>query len=77
MLAGGMGSHVQWAMDHQIKLGNFFDTSDIILMSQVHMMADVESLRPAGALFMKAIAKNGSEIVVPVIANPRGIYLSN
>ena len=49
MLAGDMGSHVQWAMDHQIKIGNFFDATDMVPVSQAHMMADPESFGAAGA----------------------------
>ena len=76
MLAGDMGSHMQWAIDHQIKIGNFFDADDMVPVSQAHMMADPESFGDAGAAFMETIAKDGSKVVIPMITDPRGVDLS-
>ena len=76
MLAGDMGPHVQWAIDHQIKIGKFFDATDMVPVSQAHMMADPESFGAAGAAFMEAIAEDGNEVVIPMITDPRGVDLS-
>ncbi|MEL0042930.1 MAG: hypothetical protein VW828_06150, partial [Candidatus Puniceispirillum sp.] len=37
-----MGPAQQWAIDHQIKVGRFFDAIDMVPVSQAHMMADPE-----------------------------------
>tara|TARA_Y200000002_G_scaffold151796_1_gene125479 strand:+ start:82 stop:1308 length:1227 start_codon:yes stop_codon:yes gene_type:complete len=76
MLAGDMGPHVQWAIDHQIKIGTFFDAADMVPVSQAHMMADPESCGDAGTAFMEDIARNKSKVVIPMITDPRGVDLS-
>lgn len=77
MLSGEMGVHVQWAIDHQIKIGTFFDAADMVPVSQAHMMADPESFGDAGAAFVEAIARDNSKVVVPMITDPRGVDLSH
>ena len=42
MLNGDFGRAKQWAIDHQIKVGEFFDAPDMVAVSQAHMMADPE-----------------------------------
>ena len=44
MLAGEYGKATQWAIDHQLKVGSFFDAEDMVSVSQAHMMADPESV---------------------------------
>ena len=48
MLNGDFGKARQWAIDHQIKVGAFFDAPDMVTVSQAHMMADPESVGEAG-----------------------------
>ena len=40
MLAGEFGKAKKWAIDHQLKVGGFFDARDMVKVSQAHMMAD-------------------------------------
>ena len=75
MLDGDMGSHVQWAIDHQIKIGNFFDAADMVPVSQAHMMADPEAFGAAGAAFMEAIASRRGVRLTPSCW-PRSISFS-
>ena len=42
ILNGDFGKAKQWAIDHQIKVGEFFDAPDMVAVSQAHMMADPE-----------------------------------
>jgi hypothetical protein len=48
MLAGELGPAKQWAINHQIKVGTFFDAAEMVAVSQAHMMADPESVGDAG-----------------------------
>ena len=56
MLNGEMGYPRQWAMEHMIQVGNFFDAKDFVEVSQAHMMADTESLGIAGVEFVEKLA---------------------
>ena len=60
MLSGDFGKAKKWAIDHQIKVGEFFDAPDMVAVSQAHMMADPESVGEAGVDFMESIANDGS-----------------
>jgi hypothetical protein len=48
MLTGEQGPVRQWAMRHQIAVGEFFDAPDFVAVGQAHVMADTESLGEAG-----------------------------
>ncbi|WP_269460330.1 aconitase X [Polynucleobacter necessarius] len=48
MLAGEFGPARQTAIQHQIKVGEFFGAEDLVPVSQAHIMADTESLGEAG-----------------------------
>ena len=76
MLAGKYGKAKQWAIDHQLKVGSFFDATDMVSVSQAHMMADPESVGEAGVDFMESIAKDGGRVAIPMITDPRGVDLN-
>ena len=79
MLAGDMGEPKRWAMDHMIRVGDMFDAADFVPVSQAHMMADPESLGPAGVEFLEGIAEHPPEdrrVSVPMITDPRGVDLN-
>ncbi|MEK9851195.1 MAG: aconitase X, partial [Candidatus Puniceispirillum sp.] len=76
MLAGEMGSARQWAIDHQIKVGNFFDATDMVPVSQAHMMADPESVGEAGVDFMEGMVRAEAKVCIPMITDPRGVDLN-
>ena len=46
MRAGELGPAVQWAIEHQIKVGEYLGAADFVAVSQAHIMADTESLAP-------------------------------
>lgn len=77
MLAGEMGPAVKWAIDHQIKVGGFFDATDMVPVSQAHMMADPESVGDPGTRFMEDIAAQGGRVQIPMITDPRGVDLNH
>jgi predicted aconitase len=75
MLAGEFGAVRQAAIQHQIQVGDFFGAADMVPVSQVHIMADTESLGEAGVRWLESLTKNpGKDRVVriPTITDPRG-----
>jgi predicted aconitase len=76
MLAGALGEPRRWAIEQQIQVGRFFDAADMVRISQVHLMADTESLGPSGVEFLEELAKAPAEqrrVRVPTVTDPRGI----
>lgn len=76
MLAGHFGPACKWAMEHQMQVGRMFDAEDMVEVSQVHMMADPESLGEAGVCFVENLAAQGARVTIPMITDPRGVDLS-
>jgi predicted aconitase len=76
MLAGALGPVRQWAIRHQIAVGEFFDAADFVPVSQAHVMADTESLGEAGVRLLEALVaapEAERRVRVPTITDPRGI----
>lgn len=76
MMAGELGEPKRWAIDHQIKVGNMFDATDLVPVSQAHMMADPESVGEAGVRFLENLADQHARVVVPTLTDPRGVDLN-
>ena len=75
-LAGEFGRVRQWAIRHQIAVGEFFDAIDFVPVSQAHVMADSESLGEAGVRLLEQLAgapEAERRVRVPTITDPRGI----
>jgi predicted aconitase len=79
MLAGEQGPVRQWAIRHQIAIGDFFDATDFVTVGQAHVMADTESLGEAGVIWLEGLA--GAEprcrVRIPTITDPRGLDLAS
>jgi len=76
MLAGAQGPARQWAIRHQIAVGEFFDASDFVSVGQAHIMADTESLGEAGVAWLEGLAalpKPERTVRIPTITDPRGL----
>ncbi len=76
MLEGELGEAKKWAIEHQIKVGNFFSAEDFVSVSQAHMMVDPESIGEAGVDFLENLVKMGANVSVPTITDPRGVDLN-
>ena len=79
MLAGEQGRPRQFAMQQILDVGNFFDAVDTVSISQVHLMADPESLGPASIEFLEELARCPEEeckVQVPSVTDPRGVDLA-
>jgi len=75
MLAGEFGPVRKMAIEHQIKVGDFFGAKDFVEVSQAHVMADTESLGESGVEWLESLAKNTSKdrvVRIPTITDPRG-----
>lgn len=75
MLDGDHGAARQWAIEHMMRVGRFFDAEDLVPVSQSHMMADTESLGEAGVAFIEGLAalpKDERTVRIPMITDPRG-----
>ena len=76
MLDGRHGTPRKWAIQQQMRVGRFFDAEDFVEVSQVHLMADAESLGESGVEFLERVAKTPPEhrrARVPTVTDPRGI----
>ncbi len=78
MLAGEFGCPRRRALQQQIEVGIFFDARDFVEVSQVHLMADTESLGEAGVEYLEELASHPEKdrkVSIPTITDPRGIDL--
>ena len=75
MRAGTLGRVAQIAIEHQIRVGDFFGAADFVLVTQAHIMADTESLGESGVRWLEALADaddRGARVRIPTITDPRG-----
>ncbi len=75
ILAGDMGQVPQWALQHQMAVGDFFGAKDFVPVTQAHIMADTESLGQAGVMWLEKLAtvQGGQrQVIIPTITDPRG-----
>jgi predicted aconitase len=75
MRAGEHGPAAQWAIEHQIKVGEYLGAGDFVPVTQAHVMADTESLGVAGVEWLERLARQPADrarVRVPTITDPRG-----
>src|SRR5215475_6146337 len=74
MLAGKHGPVARIALQHQLKVGEFFGAEDFVPVTQAHIMADTESLGEAGVQWLEGLAAADPQarVRVPTITDPRG-----
>src|SRR5258708_12795923 len=80
ILAGKAGPVPQQALQHQIKVGEFFGAEDMVAVTQAHLMADTESLGEAGVRWLEGLAAATSgqrHVRIPTITDPRGTDFAN
>ncbi|HYD56335.1 MAG TPA: aconitase X catalytic domain-containing protein [Burkholderiales bacterium] len=70
MLAGEHGPAVKSAIEHQVKVGDFFGAQDFVEVTQAHIMADTESLGEEGVRWVESLAP--ARVRIPTIMDPRG-----
>jgi predicted aconitase len=74
MRAGAHGPAVKSAIEHQIRVGEFFGAEGFVPVTQAHIMADTESLGEEGVRWVESLA--GAKVRVPTIMDPRGTDFS-
>jgi predicted aconitase len=75
MLAGEMGPVPRMAMEHQVKVAEFFGARDFVPVTQAHIMADTESLGEHNVKWLESLAaarKGQRTVRIPTITDPRG-----
>ena len=75
MRAGEFGPAVQWAIEHQIKVGSYLGAEDFVPVAQAHIMADTESLGVAGVEWLErwaSLPADERRVRIPTITDPRG-----
>jgi hypothetical protein len=75
MLAGQFGPFRQWAIDHQMKVGQYLKAPDFVPVMQAHIMADTESLGEAGVEWLEGWTRLPAQqrlVRIPTITDPRG-----
>jgi len=75
MLAGELGPVRRSALEHQIRVGEFFNAEDFVPVTQAHIMADTESLGEAGVAWLEHLASfdvDARQVCIPTITDPRG-----
>jgi predicted aconitase len=75
MRVGEFGPLRQWAIEHQIKVGQYLGAEDFVPVGQAHIMADTESLGVAGVEWLErwaALPQNQRQVRIPTITDPRG-----
>jgi predicted aconitase len=75
ILAGTYGAVARQALQHQLKVGEFFGAEDFVPVTQAHIMADTESLGEAGVRWLEELAaasQGTGRVRVPTITDPRG-----
>src|SRR5438477_7632799 len=70
ILAGKAGPVARLALQHQLKVGEFFGAADFVPVTQAHIMADGESLGEAGVRWLESL--QDAVVRVPTITDPRG-----
>jgi predicted aconitase len=76
MRRGEFGLVRQWAIGHQIAVGNFLEAEDFVPVGQAHIMADTEATGESGVEFLETFAEFPEEqrrVRIPTITDPRGV----
>ncbi len=75
MRSGKFGPMRQWAIEHQITVGQYLKAQDFVPVVQAHIMADTEALGGAGVEWLErwaALPEHARSVRIPTLMNPRG-----
>jgi predicted aconitase len=73
MLRGDHGEAVREALEFQMKVGEFWNATRFVPITNVHMMGDIEVMGDAGLDWLRAVRARDGGCVVPVTTNARCI----
>src|SRR5205823_5079510 len=72
---GEFGEAAQWAIEHQIKVGDYLGARDFVAVTSAHVMADTESLGEAGVEWLEGLPRlpaHARRVRIFTITDPRG-----
>src|SRR6516225_4877129 len=72
---GAFGRAAQWAIEHQIKVGDYLGARDFVAVGRARVMADTESLGLAGVEWREHLTRLPAQerrVRIPTITDPRG-----
>ena len=75
MRRGEMGEARRWAVEHQVRVGDYLGARDLVAVRQAHIMADSESLGEVGVALLErfaAMPQTERLVRIPTITDPRG-----
>src|SRR5260221_3298443 len=79
IVAGKSGPVARQALQHQLKVGEFFGAVNFVPVTQAHIMADTESLGEAGGRWLEQPApatQRQRGVRTPTLTHPRGTDFS-
>jgi predicted aconitase len=71
MLAGELGEPVRRAIEHQIRVGEFWGAKRFVQVTSVHMMGDIEVMGDAGLEFLRRTCAAEARCARPTTTNAR------
>ncbi len=70
MLDGKFGEPRKWAMDLQLKVGDFFEASEMIKVVSAHIAIDAEIAGEEAVKFYEKLCETGGRFVIPTTTDP-------
>jgi predicted aconitase len=71
MRAGALGEPVRRAIEHQIRVGEFWGAQGMVRVTNVHMMGDIEVMGEAGLAFLREASLQHARARCPTTTNAR------
>ena len=71
MLSGALGEPVRRALEHQLRVGEFWSAGRMIPVTNVHMMGDIEVMGDAGLGFLRQALAGQAKARCPTTTNAR------
>jgi predicted aconitase len=71
MRAGTLGAPVRRAIEHQIRVGEFWGAKGMVSVTNVHMMGDIEVMGEAGLAFLREASLQQAKARCPTTTNAR------
>ncbi len=71
ILAGERGEAARWALEYQVKVGDFWSAKRFVPVTNAHMMGDIEVMGDGGLEWLKDYAALGARCAVGTTTNAR------
>ena len=71
MRTGALGEPVRRALEHQVRVGEFWGAQGMVPVTNVHMMGDIEVMGEAGLAFLRETSTQQAKARCPTTTNAR------